>query len=1090
MTSTNNYVVYHLHSDLSNGVTSIDSVTKFKQYVDRAKECGMTALAFSEHGSVFSWLDKKETIEKAGMKYIHAEEFYVCNQLERLGDDGKRVRENYHVVLIAKNYNGVLELNKLSSKSFDRNDGHFYFLPRITMDELEATSNNIIVTTACLASPLSKGHTEIRNRFLKFVIINKDRCYLEIQHHNVDAQKHYNEILLKIHNQYGVPLIAGTDTHALNTEHAEARLVLQKAKNVYFDGEDGWDLTWKTYNELVDAYKIQNVLPMNVVLEAINNTNKMADRIEPFEVDRSKKYPHLWENPEKTLQQNIIEGIKRRGIKSYPNYDEYVKRVNYEYSVFKHNGAIDFILLMVDVANYCREHGIQLGYGRGSVNGSVICWILGITEMDSIKFGLNFERFMNTERVSLADIDSDIPPNRRDELIDYLFNHKDLYCSDIITFNTIALKGAVRDICRGLYRDMNCVNYLEVTDEISKHLDNDEQAMRERYSEVFKYVDLVNGVVISIGTHPCGRLVSDHPIDGEIGMCSTSTDNHMISQLWMHELDSMNYIKLDLLALDTIQLIADTCKLAKIPMLLPSNMNVDDNKVWDSIRDDTTGIFQWESNTASSYIKKLLSDNTIDKFKKLNKNVDKMELLTIGNSAIRPAGESYRDDLASGIIRTTGDKAIDEFLKPTFGYLVYQCTIIEFLHSYCGFTMGQADVVRRGFAKKLGTDQFIPVIRDGGYMPSDTKHEHYIDGFVKTMHDKYNMDEETAKRDIADFLRVIEDASSYLFSRNHSQPYSFEGYACGWLRYYYPTEFLTVALTINKDNEDKTKALVKYAQAHDITISNPVFRHAMADYSCDPSTKTIYKGVSSIKNVGSKAGDYLYSLRDNKYDTFVDLLKDLKSAYVNSETLDILIKIEYFSEFGDIYYLLQVVAMYNKYHGRKQFKKQTLIDEGIPIELVKKYGKETEKQIAQVDSDALLNELISTITYKPCPIQQKIKYQQDLLGYVSYKMPDANHRAYMIMDIGGKRKMHITAYELYSGKTREFVCWSNVVFYRDTPLVNKSDIIIITQAEKRHKQAPSQYKINPKTGKPLWVDIPDQFEMWLEGFYVTEDPLK
>ena len=224
----NNYVIYHLHSDLSNGVTSIDSVTKPDQYIEKAKECGMSALAFSEHGSIFSWIKKKEHIEAAGMKYIHAEEFYVTKTTD------EKIRDNRHVVLIAKNYDGVLELNKLSSISFNREDGHFYYTPRITLEELQATSDNIIITSACLGGLLTSEDRKVQKNFLQFIINNKHRCFLEIQHHIVQKQIDYNQYLYKISQKYNIPLITGTDTHALNDEHMAARSVLQKAKNISF----------------------------------------------------------------------------------------------------------------------------------------------------------------------------------------------------------------------------------------------------------------------------------------------------------------------------------------------------------------------------------------------------------------------------------------------------------------------------------------------------------------------------------------------------------------------------------------------------------------------------------------------------------------------------------------------------------------------------------------------------------------------------------------------------------------------------------------------------------------------------------------
>ncbi len=322
------------------------------------------------------------------MKYIHGAEFYVTETL------GEKIRDNYHCCLYAKNYEGVLELNQLSSTSFNRRDGHFYYVPRITIDELVSTSDNIIVSTACLGGILPKGNAAVREKFMTFLEENKHRCFLEIQHHNDISgdQGGYNKWLYGLSKRIGVPLIAGTDTHALNTSHLEGRRILQKAKNVNFADEESWDLTFKTYDELVQTYKTQNALPLEVVLEAIENTNKLADMVEEFSLDESYKYPHLWEDSEKTFLAKIEEGIKRRGVDKYPNYQEYKDRIESELKAYRHNGAIDFMLLMEDIIKWCTENEIYVGYGRGSVNGSVIAYLLGITEMDSIKHKLNFER--------------------------------------------------------------------------------------------------------------------------------------------------------------------------------------------------------------------------------------------------------------------------------------------------------------------------------------------------------------------------------------------------------------------------------------------------------------------------------------------------------------------------------------------------------------------------------------------------------------------------------------------------------------------------------------------------------------------------
>ena len=837
----NNYTALHIHSHLSNGVTNVDSITKFEEYIDYAASLGMKAFAFSEHGSVFQWVKKKEYIEKHSMKYIHAQEFYVTEDLfqepdtdeyknaytklrESLsGIDQKevqeklyefveankvKIRDNYHVLLIAKNYGGVLELNKLSSGAFNRDDGHYYYMPRITFDELINTSDNIIVSTACLGGILNKGNEIIREKFIEFLSKNKHRCYLEVQHHNDSEgkQKTYNKLLYELSKKIGVPLLATTDTHALNEEHLDGRRVLQKSKDVRFADEDSWDLTFKTYEELVDAFARQDALPLDVILEAIENTNRVADMVEEFELDRSYKYPHLWEDSEKTFKEKIEDGIKRRGVDRYPNYQEYLDRIEEELEAYRHNGAIDFMLLMEDIIAWCTENEIYVGYGRGSCNGSVIAWLLGITEMDSIKHKLNFQRFMNVERVSLSDIDTDFPPSRIEDVKGYIFSKTGLYCSDIITFNTIADKGAIRDVSKGLYgsgyelltskwkksydeyirlsMDMNgsgyiypmpddlrielekvSKDYLKISEDAISLWEKDEKEARKKYPELFKYVDLVKGTIVSVGSHPCGTVVSPHDITDKIGIFTTSTSKYPISQINMKEIDGLNYVKLDLLKLDTIELINETCKLIGIERLTPDNVDINDLKVWAAIRDDTTQIFQWEGQTGESYIKKLLSDENIKKFQAVDPNTDRMTLLSIGNSAIRPAGASYRDDLANGVVRKTGSKPIDDFLSNTFGYLVFQCQIIDFLHLYCGFTMGEADIVRRGFAKKTGTDKYIPIIKNGGYLTDKSKH--CIKGYISTMKDLYGIDEKKSEEDIVAFIQVIEDASSYLFSLNH-----------------------------------------------------------------------------------------------------------------------------------------------------------------------------------------------------------------------------------------------------------------------------------------------------------------------------------
>ena len=971
-----NYTILHLHSMLSNGVTNIDSVTPYDQYIDKAHELGMAAMAFSEHGSVLGWVKKKLHMEELGMKYIHAEEFYLTNTLD------EKVRDNYHCLLIAKNYAGVLELNKLSSKSFNRDNNSFYYVPRITIEDVKNTSDNIIVSTACLGGVLNKAPEPIRQDFFYWLRRHPDRCFLEIQPHISAEQKRYNQALWALSKRSGLRLLMCTDTHALNAEHVEGRKILQKAKNIHFDGEDEFYLEMLSYDELVALCKIQNALPMEVYLDAIEMTNVVADMVEPFELDYSYKYPHLWgDDSEQVLRAKIAEGIKWRGVDKLPNYQEYLDRIEYEMKAYIHNGAIDFMLLMEDIIAWCKTQDILVGYGRGSCNGSVIAYLLGITEMDSIKHVLNFERFMNTERVSLSDIDTDFPPSRINEVKQYIFNKHGLYCSDIVTFNTIALKGAIRDVGRALQMPLDEVG------NICNRVEMDEVGCRKQYPDLFKYVDIVNGCVVSVGNHPCGLVVSPYSIDDRMGLFTTSTDDVPISQINMKEVDLQNYVKLDLLKLDTIELINETCKLAGIERLTPDNVDINDKAVWDSIRDDTTAIFQWEGATGDRYIKQLLSESNIQKFKKLNPNVDYMTLLSIGNGAIRPAGASYRDDLANGVIRKSGNEAIDEFMKPTFGYLVFQCQIIQFLHQYCGYTMGEADIVRRHFAKKTGTEKDIPQIKAG---------------FAKTMAEQYGMSQEESDKVIADFIQVIMDASNYLFSLNHSQPYSYEGYVSGWLRYHYPLQFLTVALNINQGKEEKTSALTAYAHKVGIGIKPPKFRHSRSAYFCDTETNCIYKGLGSIKYMSEQVAEALYGMRDMQFRNFIDVLFALQQLKdkPDSRQLDILIKIGYFEEFGSAKALLIGVEIFNKFYKCKNIKLDKWNEMGYNINILKDNAdKMTEKTASGLDNYGLILGILRSLHMPRTTIVDKLRWQAELLGYVDGSDPSRDVNDWLVLGV-------------------------------------------------------------------------------------------
>lgn len=1038
------YTVYHLHSDLSNGVTNIDSVTKYGEYIEKAKELGMKAMAFSEHGSVFEWWHKKGAIEAAGMKYIHAIEAYLTVTLD------EKVRDNYHCVLLAKNYDGFLELNRLVSRSFDRTDNHFYYVPRITFDELFDTSDNILITTACIGGVFGKADADVESRFLEFLQRNKHRCFFEVGHHMDERQVEYNQKLYRLSGQTGIPLIAGTDTHVLNEEHEKGRSILQASKNIQFDGEEKWDLKFKSYDELVAAYRRQRSLPEEVFLNAIENTNVLADMVEEFTLDRGTKYPHIYENPEETFKAKIEDALRYHPY-ALKNHDEAELRkvVDEEYDVYKTTQSIDFMLLQTYLREWEKENGIQCGYGRGSVSGSMIAYLLGITQMDSIRFGLNFFRFMNPSRVTNADIDTDYSGKDRETVKQFLLRDKmnlpNIRSAEIITFNTIALKGAIRDVCRALYKDRQGKNYLQIANYICKEAEIHEDSVRKEYPEVFKYVDIVNGTIVSIGTHPSGVLISDLPIEQTVGLCSVSTSDYPVSMINMKELDDLMYVKLDILGLDNIGVINDTCKKLGIERLTPDNTDMEDMNVWRSIRDNTTLIFQWESDSAQHYLKQFMSDETLEIAKSKIPNFSMLKWMSFGNGLLRPACASFRDSVARGEFYDNGFDALNEFLAPEAGRIAMQETIMQFLVKFCGYSAAESDNVRRAIAKKKGTETLLPEIEKR---------------FIDYSSEHYDITRERCEEVIKPFLQIILDASAYGFSWNHSDAYSSIGYICGYLRYYYPLEFLTAALNIFGDNMDKTADITNYATRVGIKVTLPKWGLSRGKYFFDREKRIIAKGLTSIKYMSAGLADELYALsKEKEYTSFMELLSDLdKKTSINSRQLDILIKLDFFSDFGNQRELLRMVDLFSntfKKGDAKKIKKSEV--DGTPLEdIVKRYAVGVTKSGGVAKSYTLLDvmsilkeaeKVIKSVGMEDLSDILKVRNFYDVMGYIGYVSgKDEDRRKLYVTDV---RPLHRKAdgklfgYSIFtksigSGKESRFTVFCRVY---DKDPIKSGDII-------------------------------------------------
>lgn len=627
-----------------------------------------------------------------------------------------------------------------------------------------------------------------------------------------------------------------------------------------------------------------------------------------------------------------------------------------------------------------------------------------------------------------------------------------IYAADIITFNTIADKGAIRDVGRALEMPLSEV------DSIAKNFDTDEENLREKYKELFKYVDIVKGTIVSVGTHPSGTIVSPIPLDSFAGTCTLPTTDKPVSMIQMKEVDKFGLVKLDVLGLDNIGVINQTCKAVGIERLSPDTIDFNDDKVYDSILEDTTTIFQMESSTALDYLRRILSKQTFGKLKEQHPEITKFDILKFTNGAIRPSGESFRDLAAQGICGENGLKELDDMLYESLGYCLVQEQIMMFLVKFCGYSMAESDLVRRAIAKKGGTEQYIPEIKRR---------------FIEFSTTNFNLSLEGAEKIILPFIDVIISAQNYGFSDNHNFPYTTTSYASAYLRYYYPLEYLTECLKTWSDDKEKTNRITSYAIKRGITIKTPKFRYSKGEYFFNKEENSIYKGVGSIKFLNNNIGDELYKLKDNKYDTFIDVLKDISSIGINSKQLSILIKIDYFSEFGNPNELLSIVNIYNTWNNKKSIKKDKIIELGYDIEDIKQFGNETEKQINKLDSEAIVNMLVSKVDIKTS-IYSRLKYEYECLGYCSSKYPKHRDKA-LVLELNTKYSPIVTLYRL-DGEEIEYK-----VLKRSLAKNPFEEMDLIQLGKTGEKQKQKRIGID-ENGKGIYEPVEGEYNLWLYGW--------
>lgn len=1077
-----------------------------------------------------------------GLKYLYGVEVYLTAALE------PKQRDNYHTILIAKNFEGVKEINTLVDLSTQSD--HMYYKPRITFDEFFNISDNVIKISACLASPLSKysnfigklvdekiveleknketeanklyaelnseaakeawiedcaaiyntsyeiygeqcieksnnafdlqieeAKSELENAKIVYDKLMKTYDYYEIQPHvkSMD-QIRYNKMLYEASKKYNKPLIAGTDTHSIDSYKAECRSILQKAKHIEFSNEDEFDLTYKSYDELVDMFRQQGSLPMDVVLEAIENTNRMADSVTDYELDTAFKYPILYDNEEEVFVERIYrmyhEKLDKGIIQPDPRYEENIKE---ELRVFKKIGMVGFMLFMSELVCWCWDNGIPIGFCRGSVGGSTIAYLTDIIDVNPVVWNTVFSRFANEDRKEIGDIDLDIAPSQRhlvyEHIIEKFGADKTAY---VLAIGTISDKGTIDEIGRALNMPLGDVKQVKaqyslftdgITDcndkikkiesidgyennekclkdleELKSKLEYNEKSLKDlkekQYPKLFYYFDGLVGTAISQSMHPAGIIVSPVTLPDNYGTF-WSKDGKRILSINMEEIHEVSLVKYDLLGLKNIEIIKDTCELAHIPYPKSHTVNWNDEKVWAHIADSPVGIFQFESKFAYDSMKKFECHCVND--------------LSLVNASIRPSGESYRDRLLAHEPNKNPSELIDKLLEDNHGFLIFQEDTIKFLTNICGLSGSDADNIRRAIGRKQKD-------RLEAALPS------ILEGYCNMS----SQPREIAEKEAQAFLKIIEDSSNYQFGFNHSTGYSMIGYMCAYLRYYYPKEFITAYLN-NANNEDDIMLGTELAKQLGITIHSIKFRHSTAKYSCDKDG--IYKGIASVKFLNEDAANDLYSIKDEKFNTFIDLLARISDLKVDSRKLEILIKLDFFEEFGGIRYLLTCSDLFSKYYGKKQMKKDKALEYGLDFDVLRECsGKETQKMFMELDSVKLLNKLLQNVTNEKTDMRTKIAYQIENLGYVD--IVDKKLAGYCVaLDLNVDYSPRLKLYALANGNTIPVKISKKI--FKQNP-IRRGDIVKVTNQYKKQKMK----KVDGE-----WQETDEQ-EWWVSEYQI------
>ena len=954
------YNNYHKHTHYSN-IRTLDCVSKPEDYIKRAVELGHTTYFTTEHGYQGNIYEAYTLCQQYGLKCIYGVEAYYVDDMH-----DKSSRTNYHIMLIAMTEKARKEINRIMSLA---NQDGFYYKPRVDLNcLLSLTPTDTIITTACVAGRMFKGD-DWENKFLIPVYKHFGKnFYLEVQDHVEQTQARYNNMLLEVSRKYNISIIHANDSHYIKPEDSKYRDLFLRAKGIYYEEESNFILDYPDYDTIIERYKKQGILTDEEIKQALNNT-LVFDNAEGINLDKEFKIPKITNGDSNLALQKIIRDAWQKEKVNIPKerIKEYEQAIYYETKIISDCGMADYFILDHEIIKKAvnEYNAVLTRSGRGSAVSFYVNHLLGLTEIDRLKAPITLypTRFMSAERIlssrSLPDIDLNFA--NVDPVIKAskdILGEEGIYY--MVAYKPLQESSAFRLWCKanGYHID----EYDEIAKDLENHLED------KRWKEIIEGSKIFRGVIESIAPSPCSFLLLDKPIPDEIGLIRVgNANNHvMCCALDGYNCDVYKYLKNDYLTVKVYEIIDKVYKLIGKPIDdIDTLIENCDDKVWDIYSNAlTTTINQSDSDFGKQTLKRYKPTSLAE--------------MSAWVAAIRPGFASLLNTFLDRLPYSTGVNELDSILEDSFHFMMYQESIMKYLVWLGIEEKDTYDIIKKIAKKKFKQDELEILQKqlEQGWI----KNVGTINGFTETW-------------------QVVQDAAHYSFNASHSLSVAIDSIYGAYLKSHYPLEYFTTVLTLYADDMDRTSKLIAELSYFNIKLQPIKFGKSGSDYTMDKENNFIYKGIASVKYCNSQIANELLELSKNKYETFTDLLKDIKEkTSINSRQLMILTGLNFFSDFGENKYLLNVIEIYDKFANTKIIAKNKMETMGVTEYLMTKYaGKETKSQYRELDNQGLIKELCNKLENKPMNIREQVKFDMEYLEYTTYTNPKMADYYYIVV---------------------------------------------------------------------------------------------